>query len=75
MSDGMLRAMDDILLLSRLLKGQSLQSISEEQQRQEEEEDLRMMEASQAKVQQWMQQYPMCSHPSLSRCESELNLD
>jgi hypothetical protein len=56
MSDGMLRAMDDVLLLSRLLKGQSPQSIAAEQQRQEEAADLRAMEASRAKVQQWMQQ-------------------
>jgi hypothetical protein len=56
MSDGMLRAMDDVLLLSRLLKGQSPQSIAAEQQRQEDAADLRAMEASRAKVQQWMQQ-------------------
>jgi hypothetical protein len=56
MSDGMLRAMDDVLLLSRLLRGQSPQSIAAEQQRQEEAADLRAMEASRAKVQQWMQQ-------------------
>jgi hypothetical protein len=55
MSDGMLRVMDNILTLSMLLKGTTPELMAAERQRQEEGEELRTKEASQVKVQQWMQ--------------------
>jgi len=61
MSDGMLRAMDDILMLSMLLKGRTPELMATERQRQEEEDELRVKEASQVKVQQWLQSSPVCS--------------
>lgn len=55
MSDGMLHAMDNILALSMLLKGTTPELMAAERQRQEEAEELRAKEASQVKVEQWMQ--------------------
>ena len=55
MSDGMLHAMDDLLMLSMLLKGTTPELMATERQRQEEEEELCTKEDSQAKVQQWVQ--------------------
>ena len=55
MSDGMLRAMDNVLTLSMLLKGTTPQLMATERQRREEAEELRAKEASRVKVQQWMQ--------------------
>jgi len=54
-SDGMLRAMDDILGLSMLLKGTTPELIAVERQRREEAEESRAKEASRVKVQRWMQ--------------------
>lgn len=50
MSDGMLRAMDDVLSLSMLLKGSTSESMAAERQRREEK-------TSKVKVQQWMQKF------------------
>ena len=58
MSDGMLRAMDNVLALSMLLKGTTPESMATERQRREEAEELRAKEASRVKVQQWMQSSP-----------------
>jgi len=58
MSDGMLHAMDDILMISMLLKGTTPELVAAERQRREEEEELHTMEASQVKVWQWMQSSP-----------------
>ena len=55
MSDGMLRAMDNVLALSMLLKGTTPQLMAAERQKQEEAEEVRVKAASCAKVQQWMQ--------------------
>ena len=55
MSDGMLRAMDNVLALSMLLKGTTPQLMAAERQKQEEAEEVRVMAASCTKVQQWMQ--------------------
>ena len=54
MSDGMLRAMDNVLALSMLLKGTTPQLMAAERQKQEEAEEARAKAASCAKVQQWM---------------------
>lgn len=54
-SNEMLRAMDNVLALSMSLKGTTPESIAAERERQEEAEELRAKEASQVKVQQWMQ--------------------
>lgn len=58
MSDGMLRAMDNVLALSMLLKGTTPELMAAERQRREEAEELRAKEASRVKVQQWMQSSP-----------------
>ena len=58
MSDGMLSAMDSILMLSKLLKRTTPQSKAPERQKREEEEELRAKEANQLKVQQWRQNAP-----------------
>lgn len=55
MSDGMLRALDNVLALSMLLKGITPESMAAERQRREEAKELRAKEASRVKVQQWMQ--------------------
>ena len=55
MSNGMLRAMDDVLTLSMLLKGMTPELMAAERQKREEAEELRVKEASRVKVQQWMQ--------------------
>jgi len=55
MSEGMLDAMDQIEALSMWLKGHTPQSLALEQERYEKEEMARAKEASQARVQQWMQ--------------------
>ena len=55
MSDGMLRAMDDVLALSMLVKGTTPALMATERQRREEAEELRAKEASRVKVQQWKQ--------------------
>ena len=57
-SDGMLRAMDEVLAFSMLLKGTTPQLMAAERQRQEEAEELRARKASQVKVQQWLQSSP-----------------
>ncbi|KAF8122435.1 hypothetical protein EV363DRAFT_1554526 [Boletus edulis] len=53
-SAGLLEAMDDILLLSMLLKGTTPQSIAAERERRHKEEELRSQEQSREKVQQWL---------------------
>ncbi|KAK2464379.1 hypothetical protein APHAL10511_003526 [Amanita phalloides] len=58
MSDGMLRAMNDVLVLSMLLKGTTPELMATERQRREEVEELRAKEASRVKVQQWIQSSP-----------------
>jgi len=58
MSDGMLRAMDNVLALSILLKGTTPELMAKERQRREEAEELRAKEASRVKVQQWIQSSP-----------------
>jgi hypothetical protein len=58
MSNGMLRAMDNILALSMLLKGTTPELMATERQRREEAEELRANEASRVKVQQWLQSSP-----------------
>jgi len=60
MSDGMLRAMDNVLqvALSMMLKGTTPALMAAERQRREEAEELCANEASRAKVQQWMQSSP-----------------
>jgi hypothetical protein len=58
MSDGMLCVMDNVLMLSMLLKGTTPELIAAERQRREEMEELHVKEASQVKVQQWMQSSP-----------------
>jgi hypothetical protein len=58
MSDEMLRAMDNVLALSVLLKGTTPELMAAERQRREEAEELRAKEASRVKVQQWMQSSP-----------------
>jgi hypothetical protein len=55
MSDEMLRAMDEVLAISMLLKGTTPELMAAERQRQEEADELRAMEAGRVKVQQWMQ--------------------
>jgi hypothetical protein len=57
-SDKMLRAMDNVLALSMLLKGTTPELMAEERQRQEEVKELRAKEASRVKVQQWIQSSP-----------------
>jgi hypothetical protein len=58
MSNGMLRAMDNVLTLSVLLKGTTPELMAAERQRREEAEELHAREASRVKVQQWMQSSP-----------------
>jgi hypothetical protein len=58
MSDGMLRAMDNVLAFSMLLKGTTPELMAAERQRREEAEELHAKEASRVKVQQWMQSSP-----------------
>ncbi|KAF8341157.1 hypothetical protein F5887DRAFT_1062495 [Amanita rubescens] len=67
MSDGMLRAMDDVLMLSMLLKGTTPELMATERQKREEEEELRAKEASRVKVQQWMQSSPQADLTRLNR--------
>ena len=62
MSDWMLHAMDNILMLSMLLKGTTPQLMATERQRWEEVEELCVKEASQVKVQQWMQSLCILSY-------------
>lgn len=54
-SPEMLQAMDDILVLSMLIKGTTPESMAAEAQRRAEAEELHAQEASKVKVQQWMQ--------------------
>ena len=58
MSDGMLRAMVNVLALSMLLKGTTPELMAKERQRPEEAEELCAKEASRVKVQQWIQSAP-----------------
>ncbi|KAF8345348.1 hypothetical protein F5887DRAFT_1191862 [Amanita rubescens] len=58
MSDGMLRAMDNVLALSMLIKGTTPEFMAAERQRREEAEELRAKEAGRVKVQQWMEGSP-----------------
>ena len=53
MSPEMLRAMDDILALSMLMKGRTPKSMAAEAQRRVEADELRAKEVSKLKVQQW----------------------
>ncbi|KAF8136158.1 hypothetical protein EV363DRAFT_1542522 [Boletus edulis] len=53
-SAGLLKAMDDVLLLSMLLKGTTPQSIAAQRERRHKEEELRCQEQSREKVQQWL---------------------
>ncbi|KAF8427180.1 hypothetical protein L210DRAFT_546350 [Boletus edulis BED1] len=53
-SAGLLEAMDDVLLLSMLLKGTTPQSVAAEWERRHKEEELRSQEQSREKVQQWL---------------------
>jgi hypothetical protein len=55
MSNGLLDAMDNVLMLSMLLKGRTPQSMAAERQRREEEEELHTQKAGQAKARQWIQ--------------------
>ena len=55
MSDGRIRAMDNVLALSMRLKGITPQLMAAERQKQEEAEEVCAKAASCAKVQQWMQ--------------------
>lgn len=55
MSEGMLRAMDEILMLSMLLKGTTPQQIAQERLSREQAAELRAKENSRVKVQEWMQ--------------------
>ncbi|KAK2464149.1 hypothetical protein APHAL10511_003842 [Amanita phalloides] len=74
MSDEMLRAMDNVLMLSMLLKGTTPELMATERQRREEVEELHMQEASRVKVQQWMQSSPdneFQSNASHTRCDVE----
>jgi hypothetical protein len=57
-SDGMLRAMDNVLMLSMLVKGTTPELMAAERQRREEVEELRAKETSRVKVQQWMHSSP-----------------
>jgi hypothetical protein len=54
MSEGMLLAMDNVLLLSMLMKGITPQDMAAKRQKREEEEELRSQEASRTKVEEWM---------------------
>jgi hypothetical protein len=56
MSDGMLRAMDDVLALSRFMKGITTEEIAAKRQRREEEEERRAQENGQEKVERWRRQ-------------------
>lgn len=51
----MLQAMDDLHVLSMLIKGTTPELMAAERERQAEVEELRVKEASKMKVQQWMQ--------------------
>ena len=53
MSDGMLQAMDDMLILSMLVKGTNPELMAAERHKREEMEELLAQNASQAKVQEW----------------------
>ena len=55
MSEEMLDAMVQVMLLSMLMKGRTPQSIAAEQERREQQSLSRAKEESQAKVQLWMQ--------------------
>ncbi|EDQ99804.1 uncharacterized protein LACBIDRAFT_334685 [Laccaria bicolor S238N-H82] len=55
MSPEMLQAMDDLHVLSMLIKGTTPELMAAERERQAEVEELRVKEASKMKVQQWMQ--------------------
>ena len=74
MSTGMLQAMDDIMVLSMLLKGITPEAMAAERERQQEEAELRAQEASRVKVLEWMQSdvcSPSCqanSVPANTKC-------
>lgn len=53
-SAGVLEAMDDVLLLSTLLKGTTPQSMAAEWEKQDKEKELHSQEHSREKVQQWL---------------------
>ncbi len=76
MSDAMLRAMDDVLALSMLVKGTTPELMATERQRREEAEELRAKEASRVKVQQWKQS-SLCvlSYLQLFPTRSDLRLN
>jgi hypothetical protein len=76
MSDGMLRAMDNVLALSMLLKGTTPESMAKERQRQAEVEQLRAEAASRVKVQQWIQRSPcVLLPPGYFPLEADLRLN
>lgn len=58
MSHEMLKAMDDVLMISMLIKGRTPEMIASERQKQQEVEELHAEEAGRVKVQQWMQSLP-----------------
>ena len=53
-SDGMLRAMDDVLALSMWIKGNTRESLAAERQKREELAEARAQEAGRLKAQQWV---------------------
>ena len=57
MSDGMLQAMDDMLILSMLVRGTNPELMAAERHKREEMEELLAQNASQAKVQEWRESF------------------
>jgi hypothetical protein len=52
---GLSRAMDDVLLLSMLIKGHSPETFTAMQKRQEEEAEMRSRQVGQEKVERWLE--------------------
>jgi hypothetical protein len=52
-SDGRLRAMDDVLALSRLMKGITTEEIAAKRQRREEEDERRAQKEGRERAEQW----------------------
>ena len=53
-SEGLLRAMDDVLALSMFIKGNTRESLAAERQKREELAEARAQEAGRLKAQQWV---------------------
>jgi hypothetical protein len=69
MSDGMSRAMENMLALSMFMKGTNPQAMAAERQSREEEEERRAQEASRTKVEVWMRQSTVpCAQTWMPRC-------